>query len=131
MPLNRDQILALAGRRETRTVDVPGFGEFTLREMSGTDRDAYQASLFRYEGDQTVPVLANIRAKLVSYCLVDESGERIFTSAPDVSELGKLPSRVLERLADVASEMNGLGDEDIEKLAGNSEAAQSGASTSD
>lgn len=131
MPLNKDEILALASRRSTRVVTVDGYGSFTLREMSGTDRDAYQASMVRYQGDQAVPNLANLRAKLVAACLVDDNGDRIFTSAQDVSELGTLPAKLLSRLADVASEMNGLEDEDIEDLAGNSDAAPSGASTSD
>ena len=130
MPLNKDEILALANRRETRTVTVDGYGDFILKEMSGTDRNAFEASMMRIQGDQVIPNMANAHAKLVSACLVDESGERMFTSLEDVGALGALPAKVLARLFDEASELNGLSEADVEELAGNSDAAESGASTS-
>lgn len=130
--LSKEEILGLADRRETRTVPIEGVGEFILKEMSGTDRDALEQSMVRIDGKGNgTPNLANARAKLLSKCLVGEDGELLFTSANDVANLGKLPSRVLSKLYDEAAELNGLSEEDIEALAGNSEAAESGSSTSD
>ena len=132
MPLNKDEILALANRRETRTVTVDGYGDFILKEMSGTDRDAWEQSMLKVDGNGNAqPNMANRRAKLLSMCLVDENGVRMFVSANDIADLGKLPARVLSELEDVATAMNGLTDEAVEDLAGNSDAAESGASTSD
>jgi len=131
MALNKDEILALADKREVRTVTIDGYGDFLLKEMSGIDRDALEESMLRITGDRATPNLVNARAKLVAACLVDEDGERIFTSIPDVSNLGKLPAKVLGRLWEESTDLNGLTDEDVAELAGNSEAADSGASTSD
>lgn len=130
MPLSKEEILGLAARRETRTVEVSGFGEFILKEMSGTDRNAFEQSLVRYNGDKATPNMANAHAKLVAACLVDESGERMFVTPTDVAELGTLPAKVLSQLFEAASEMNGLTDAEVEELVGESEAAPSGTSTS-
>lgn len=129
MPLSRDQILE-AKDLETREVDVPEWGGTVLvRALSGTDRDAYEASLVQIRGKQQVPNLANIRAKLVARAVVDEDGNRLFTDA-DIKALGQKSAAALGRVFTVAAEMSGLDDKDIEEIEGNSDAAQSGASTS-
>ena len=130
MPLNKDEIIALADRREVRVVPIEGYGEFTLREMSGTDRDAFEQSMMKVQGEKVTPNLTNARAKLLSKCLVDVAGELMFVSANDVANLGKLGSKVLSRLYDEATELNGLSEQDVEDLAGNSDAAASGDSSS-
>lgn len=129
MALSRDQILE-AKDLETREVDVPEWGGTVLvRALSGTDRDAYEASLVQIRGKQQVPNLANIRAKLVARAVVDEDGNRLFTDA-DIKALGQKSAAALGRVFTVAAEMSGLDDKDIEEIEGNSDAAQSGASTS-
>lgn len=129
MPLSRDQILE-AKDLETREVDVPEWGGTVLvRALSGTDRDAYEASLVQIRGKQQVPNLANIRAKLVARAVVDEDGSRLFSDA-DIKALGQKSAAALSRVFTVAAEMSGLDEKDIEEIEGNSDAAQSGASTS-
>lgn len=129
MALSRDQILE-AKDLETREVDCPEWGGSVLvRALSGTDRDAYEASLVQIRGKQQVPNLANIRAKLVARAVVDEDGNRLFTDA-DIKALGQKSAAALGRVFTVAAEMSGLDDKDIEEIEGNSDAAQSGASTS-
>lgn len=129
MPLSRDQILE-AKDLETREVDVPEWGGTVLvRALSGTDRDAYEASLVQIRGKQQVPNLANIRAKLVARAVVDEDGNRLFSDA-DIKALGQKSAAALSRVFTVAAEMSGLDEKDIEEIEGNSDAAQSGASTS-
>lgn len=130
MALSKDQIVA-ASDRDTKTVEVPEWGgEVVLRTMSGTERNAYEQSLIRYQGDNVTPNMANIHAKLLAKCIVDDNNGRLFTDA-EIHELGAKSAGVLARLFDAASEMNGLNERDVKKLAGNSEAAQSGDSTSD
>ena len=129
MPLSRDQILE-AKDLETREGDVPEWGGTVLvRALSGTDRDAYEASLVQIRGKQQVPNLANIRAKLVARAVVDEDGNRLFSDA-DIKALGQKSAAALSRVFTVAAEMSGLDEKDIEEIEGNSDAAQSGASTS-
>lgn len=129
MALSRDQILE-AKDLETREVEVPEWGGTVLvRALSGTDRDAYEASLVQMRGNKSVPQLGNIRAKLVARAIVDEDGNRLFTDA-DIKVLGQKSAAALSRVFTVAAEMSGLNDADIEEIEGNSDAAQSGASTS-
>lgn len=128
MALSRDQILE-AKDLETREVEVPEWGGTVLvRALSGTDRDAYEASLVQMRGNKSVPQLGNIRAKLVARAIVDEDGNRLFTDA-DIKVLGQKSAAALSRVFTVAAEMSGLNDADIEEIEGNSDAAQSGAST--
>lgn len=130
MALSKDQILG-ADDMETRIEDVPEWGgKVNIRSLSGTERNAYEQSCIRFNGDNAVPNLANLHAKLLARCMVDDDGERLFSDA-DIMELGKKSSQVLNRLFDVASDMSGLNEKDVKNLAGNSEAAQSGDSTSD
>lgn len=131
MSLSKDQILSAADL-ETRVVSVPEWGgEVTLRSMTGTDRDAYEQSITRIQGDKAVQNFANAKAKFLAKCIVDDDGELMFTSASDIVALGGKSNAAIERLFLAAADMNGLSDESIEAIEGNSDAAQSGASISD
>lgn len=117
MPLSRDQILAAADRR-TRTVHVPEWGgDVIIASMSGAARDAWELWIgdARQRGQ-----FNNVRARLLSACIVDESGQRIFTSEADIEALGSKDSMVLDRLFEVARELNGLTDDAIEAAKKNS-----------
>lgn len=146
MPLSRDQILATKGRLKRETVHVPEWatdGEDTVivQELTGEARDEFEASL-RMERPVgipepgktpktvTVPDLANTRAKLVARAVVDADGNALFTPA-DVFALGQLSAAALQRVFDAASRLSGMGDTSVEDAKGNSDAAQSGDSTSD
>jgi hypothetical protein len=66
--------------------------------------------------------LTNTRAKLVARCWIDvETNERMFSDS-EVDELGTLPTSAMQTLADASMKINGLSDDDIEEMAGNSEA---------
>lgn len=127
--LGRDAILN-ADDVTTELVPVPEWGgDVLVKGLSGTERDEYEASCTQIRGKSQVPVFTNIRAKLVARAIVDENGERVFTPQ-DVAALGKKNGAVLDRLFDVAAKLSGLSDDDVEELAKNSEAAQSGDSIS-
>lgn len=124
--LNRDQILT-ADDLPTEDVEVPEWGgTVRLRALTGTERDAFEVSV---AGDGKKN-LSNLRARLVALSVVDDKGERLFTDA-DVKKLGLKSAAALDRLFDKARHLSGLDEDDVEELAGNSDAAQSGASTSD
>ena len=127
--LSRDTILG--ADRRTEDVDVPEWGgTVRVRGLSGTERDAYEATIVRVRGDGSQEfTLANARARLVALTACDENGERIFTDK-DVTALGKKSATALERVYDVARRVSGLATEDVDKAAEDFGDAPSGASTS-
>ena len=119
--LSRADLLA-ACELPRETVHVPELnGDVIVQGMSGVQRDAWEASLVEGRGKKRRMNTANIRAKLVAQCCVDDHGDRLFTDA-DVTQLGNSRVDVLNRLFSVAQRLSGVSDEDVDEL---------GASTSD
>lgn len=124
MPLGRDQILQ-AQDLETREVHVPEWADpatgddvVLVKALSGDERMAFQLSLAQIRTmpdgrTETRPDLRNMTAKLVARAIVDEQGNRVFSDR-DIAALGKKSAAALERVFEVAQEMSGLSDEDIE-----------------
>lgn len=111
-------------------VPVPEWGgTVRVRALTGEERDAFEIQLAG-DGDKKKRDLNNLRAKLVARSVVDEAGARIFTD-DDVHKLGLKSAAALDTVFTVAQRLSGLRKEDVEELAGNSDAATSGASTSD
>ena len=67
--------------------------------------------------ETTTPNLQNVRAKLLARCLCDEHGERLFNDA-EVEALGAKSAAALDRVFKVAQTLNGIGEKEIEELAG-------------
>jgi hypothetical protein len=129
--LSRDQIDAADDRKwEDVPVDEWG-GEVRIVGMSGTARNAYQADMVVIGGDGKPKSvnLADQLAKLLAKCIVGEDFKRLYTDA-EVKKLGAKNGAVLERLAAVAKRLSGIGETAVEDAAKNSEAAQTGSSTS-
>jgi hypothetical protein len=115
MSLSRDQILGSSALLREE-VKVPEWGgTVLLREMSGTERDAYEASLYR---DREAS-LVNARSKLAVRCICDENGSLLFGES-DIAALGEKSSRALDRVGRVAQRLNGLSDKGLEEVVGNS-----------
>jgi hypothetical protein len=132
MPLlSRDAILG-APDRKTEDVDVPEWGgTVRIRSLSGTERDAFEASMVQINASGGRQVkLENIRARLVALTAVDEEGERLF-SDKDVKELGQKSAAALDRVWDASQRLSGLSDEDVQELAEDLEDAPSDGSISD
>jgi hypothetical protein len=119
--LTRDAILA-APDLATIEVDVPEWGGVVrVRALSGAERDAFEASCMKEKHDgKTQFDPRNMRAKLVALCLVDERGLRLFQQ-DDVKSLGRKSAKALSRVFDAAAKLNGLSDEDVKSLEGNSD----------
>jgi len=118
--LTRDDILA-ARDAKTEVVEVPEWGgSVIVRSLSGTDRDRLEGAGLQWEkrpngtlaiaGYQT----AGTRARLVAASVVDEDGHLLFTPA-DVEALGAMDSIPLDRIADVATRLSGMGPAAIEE----------------
>lgn len=114
MGLSRDAILA-AEDRKVEEVEVPEWGgSVKIAVMTGTQRDVWEQSLVARNGVN----IANIRARLVAMCAVDDAGGRLF-SDDDAIALGTKSAIALDRCAKVAQRLNGLGKEDFEGARGN------------
>jgi hypothetical protein len=101
-------------------VPVPEWGgEVYISTMTAADRDAYELSLANMQANgKAKPSMQNMRAKLVGRCLVDEAGERVFSEAKIV-DLGKKSAKVLDKLFEVASRLNGINEADQLEIAKN------------
>ena len=127
MSLTRKQILEAKDLIKQK-VEVPEWGgEVYVRMMTGSERDSFERGIINE--DRTAN-LSNIRAKLCALTIVDESGNRIFTDE-DVKEIGEKSALVLDRIFQVAQNLNGISPADVEDLAKNSEETQSEDSISD
>jgi hypothetical protein len=113
--LGRDDILK-ASSLKTEDVEVPEWGGVVrVRELRGRERDEWEASLAVKRGNQMVPDVANMRAKLVARSVVDDDGEPVFTQQ-DVNALGELSAAALDRVFEVASRLSGLNPADLEEM---------------
>lgn len=130
MRLSRDDILK-AEDRKAEKVDCPEWGGSVLvRGMSGRERDAFEISLQEQRGNHPpVRNLANLRAKIVSRCVVDEEGNRVFSDA-DAAALGDKCAAPIDRIFDAASRLSGLGEQDVKEMAANFGGANGGGSSS-
>jgi hypothetical protein len=110
--LSRDDILK-ASDNEPEEVDVPEWGGSVLvRGMTGRERDAFEVSLMTPgRGGRRQLDPANVRAKLVARCVVDDDGGRLFTDA-DVTELGEKSAAAVDRVYAVAARLSGMGGEE-------------------
>src|SRR5262245_57716358 len=83
--------------------------------MAGRERDEFETScLERGHGGRVVRNTANLRAKIVARCIVDEDGARLFTAA-DVAALGEKSGEAIDRIFEVAATLSGMTDEDREE----------------
>lgn len=116
MLLSRDAILA-AQDLQREQVDVPEWGGAVLvSAMTGAQRDAWEQAIAGGPGGKVD--LANVRARLVAACLVDEGGTPLF-SAADLAALGAKSAAALERCVKVAQRLNRLTDDALEQARGN------------
>ena len=106
--LSKDAILA-ADDLPRETVNVPEWGgEVLVRTMSGTDRDAFEASLLEKDGR-----MENVRARLVALTLCDSQGDRLFDDS-EIAALGRKSACALDRVFSVAQRLNGIGVEQVD-----------------
>lgn len=129
--LSRDQILN-ADDLKTEDVTVPEWGgTVRIRTLTGTERDAFEASMVEMKKDGSVKrQVENVRARLVTLCIINEAGEQVFNNA-DVRLLGNKSAAALDRVAAAAQELNAFSDSDIAELAEGFGSGPSESSTSD
>ncbi len=115
--LTREEYLQRGMDLPFEDVPIPEMGEGKtgrIRVMGGDDRDRWDGFLVANRKDMT-----GLRAVLVTFCLIDESGKRLF-SDKDFATVGRLNGIVLDRLYQAAWKLNKLGIGDLEDSAKNS-----------
>ena len=105
-------------QKDLKTATVEAFGEtFTVREMTGSERDAYEQIMFgQQQGKKTI--IKNLRATLVAMTVIDADGNLRF-GQDNIEAVGRLPASGLDRIFKVAGKLNKLSAEDIEQTAKN------------
>lgn len=120
--LTRDQILG-GCKLETRTVHIERLGgDVILREWSGVERDQWDDYATRATKSGTS---ACYLAHAACLSIVDESGKLMFSTGDAKALNEALPTRVLEDIWGVISEMNALTKKDKEQVEKNSSTGQS------
>jgi len=116
--LSKQDILT-ANDIETKEVDVPEWGGTVfVRGLTGHERDKFESSIVTRIGKETKVEMENIRAKLVSLCVVDEEGKKLFNET-DVGMLTKKSGAALDRVFSVAQKLSGIGEEDFKEMVKN------------
>jgi hypothetical protein len=106
----------LGAKAPTETVYIKALDHtFTLRGMTGAERDKFEVLCMKVEGKRQKFTADNIRAKLVAFCVINDDGSRAF-SEDDAAALGESRGDVLSALAAVAQRLCGIGQADIEEL---------------
>ena len=118
------EILGLKDPWEVKKVDL-GKGEFVyVKQMTGRERDNFERSLLREvkKGNNEVDYVRSIddfRAKLAVNTLSDKNG-KLLLKPNDYAVLSQNMSAArLERIVNIAQEMNKITEEDKEKLVKN------------
>ena len=76
--LTRDQIVAQVELR-TEVVEVPEWGgSVVVRELSGRERDVFEASIVKRHGQKTSLDMENMRARFVAACVIGDDGQPLF-----------------------------------------------------
>lgn len=117
---SRDEILK-AQDQAFEEVTIPEWGgkKVRLRGLSGTARDAFEASLMVGTGKGQKVSTQNIRAKLAALSIVDSAGNQMFSYA-DIDALGAKSAQALDRIFEVAQRLSGISSDDVEEMAKNS-----------
>lgn len=121
---------------EVEKIDL-GDGDFIyVREMYGSERNAFELSLRKYvkedeEGDVAGELdLSNFNAKFVVSCACDEKGRLLFKPEDALTLGNSMGFRRLSLISGAAAKLNKWGEEQKAAVIKNSGAAQSGDSGS-
>jgi len=133
--LSRETLLQ---KEELEVVQVDlGKEEYVfVRQMTGRERDQFERSLIHrfkdVKGKHDYDMkLDDFRAKLAVHTVCDSEGLLLFRTN-DFEQLStNMSARRLEKIVNVAQELNAITEEDKEELVKNSEAGQAGNSSSD
>ena len=116
--LDKKAILASDDLPREKVTVPPWDGDVFVRTLTGTERDDFEQSCVNQKSKNKDLNLKNIRARLCVLTMCDDKGTRLF-DARDIDALGKKSASALDIVFSVAQRLNGLGNQDVEDLAGN------------
>ena len=131
MLLTAAQIKANRRKFKTKDVEVPALGgAVRIRSLLSGEWDDYDESLVKtLPNGKRVADAANLSARLVSRCAIDEKGDHLFTEA-DVAILAEIDAEPINALYLACLEINGRLPKAIEEAKKNSEPTAGSASSS-
>jgi hypothetical protein len=125
MHLSRETFLG-AKTPPTQVVEIPELGGTVLvRGMSAKERTKFEGKFVVERRGKTTRNFEAFREQLVVFCCVDPT----FTES-DVAELADVRADVIERIANVAMQLSGITEKDIEQLGKLSETKEASSSSS-
>ena len=117
--MDRDSIrsaFSMNGKHTTCTVNGT---EVRIRMLTAKEREDWEEVIASPAGKRK----AGIRAELVVRAATDQDGKQIWDSA---AEVAALPAAIVVPLFDAALKFNGMSQEAVEEMEGNSEAGTAG-----
>jgi predicted fused transcriptional regulator/phosphomethylpyrimidine kinase len=108
--MGRDNLFEV--KFDEKEIEING-DKYFVREMNAKDASEYESSLYKQVGNTIQYVTKNAKEKLVIKTLYDSEG-RVFKES-DIELVGKLPASVVDKIFQVASKLNGLESEEVEK----------------
>lgn len=113
MLLTADEIRSK--KRGFKRVEIPEWGgEVICWEMSAVIHELYAK---RHEEIKSQGGYESYRAEIVTVCLGDENGKPLF-SLEQIVDLQEQSTDVIQKLYDICAELNGLGEKEVKKIAG-------------
>jgi len=107
-----------------KKITIPEWGvDVYMHTMSARERDEMESIYLQLNNminKKQDTSQMNIRANLIVRCAHDEKGEKIFNTNGDIKKLGDKSAAILDRLCDVAEELNAISEKDIEEMEKNS-----------
>lgn len=124
--LSKDAILTMKDQR-VEVVEIPEWphpttgkpGRVRVRNLTGAERDEFEARMVTQRGDNVQVNVRNVRARLVALTCVGPEGRPLF-SEPEVAALQVKNAAALDRIYEVAARLSRITRKDVEELAGNS-----------
>lgn len=105
-------------------------GGVWIVSLTATQRDAWEESLIRIQGKrEATSDIRNARAKLLQKCICDQNRVLLF-SEEEINALGAKSGEALDHLYDIARQMSGIGEKQVQQAVKSSELDQSNASNS-
>lgn len=109
--LSREDILSHTDLKKEKIFVKEWGGEIFVSEMTAESRDEWEQNIVKRDNKDK---LVNARAKLIVVTVVDEDGNRLFNDE-DVEKIGKLSSKVIDKIAVISQKLNGLSAEELEE----------------
>jgi hypothetical protein len=118
--MNREELLALDDLA-TDTFDCPKWGEVTIREMNGEQREELETLIRAAQSAKPIPGAnkKSVRATAAVFSMINkDTGEYIF-KVDDVPALAKKSGVALDKVLEHVLPLNAMSKEEAKAIAGN------------